>query len=58
MKGIFKLYIFKIVILSLTMIFISFGAFSEETIYDCYEDKGILLFKVEVPARGNKKIYE
>ena len=58
MKSIFKLYMFKLVILSLTMIFISFGAFSEETIYDCYEDKGILLFKVEVPARGNKKIYE
>ena len=29
MKGIFKLYIFKLIILSLTMIFISFGVIAE-----------------------------
>ena len=36
MKGIFKLYIFKLVILSLTMIFISFGAsaYSIKTMYE------------------------
>ena len=35
MKSIFKLYIFKLVILSLAIIFISFGANANETIYKC-----------------------
>lgn len=32
MKGLFKLYIFKLIILSLTIIFISFSSFSQVSI--------------------------
>ena len=33
MKGIFKLYIFKLVILSLTMIFLGFGVKAEVNVF-------------------------
>jgi len=37
MKGIFKLYIFKLIILSLTMIFISFGASAKSDVEMYYK---------------------
>ena len=50
MKGIFKLYIFKLVILSLAMIFISFGASAKS------EEFKIL--KKNIPAKECVKAYE
>jgi len=52
MKSIFKFYIFKLVVLSITMIFISFGALGKDVIYKCDD----LYFKVE-NLQGGKKLF-
>ena len=59
MKGIFKLYIFKLVILSLTMIFISFGAnaHSLNGVYEC-KTSSWSPFKTEVEIKNFKKHYD
>ena len=58
MKSIFKLYVFKLVILSLAMTFISFGAnaHSLEGTYLCRES-AFSPFKTEYEVKNMKKTY-
>ena len=45
----------KLLLTTLTMIFISFGAFAKETLYSCVNDEW--QFKVEDPIFGIRKLF-